>query len=196
MLVGYARVSTTEQSLDKYIDILVEAGVDSRNIYHEKISGRHRNRPELNRMITELKPDDLVVIPDLTRLGRSVSDLYNIVQQIHNKGANLRSLRETWLNTEDIYSRLLFAIFSGLSEFESSMISERVKEGLKAAKARGRMGGRPSKRKEKSQSVALMYNGGMKIADIVRHSGISRSTVNRIVSDIKSEKHNINVHGL
>jgi len=188
MLVGYARISTAEQSLDKYINLLVEAGVDSRNIYQEKISGRNRNRPELNRMIKELQPNDLVVIPDLTKLGRSANDLYSIVKHIHDKGANIKSLRETWLNTESSYGRQLFAVFSGLSEFELSVINERVKEKPKAAKISGRTGGQPSRRK-KYQSVTAMYKNGMKIADIVRQSGISRSTVNRIVNDIKDKKH-------
>ncbi|MCL2221242.1 MAG: recombinase family protein [Oscillospiraceae bacterium] len=190
MLVGYCRVSTEHQSLDKYVDMLADAGVDKRNIYKEKITGKHRDRPELNKMIGELVAGDVVVIPDLTRLGRSVKDLYTIVGQIHGANAHIKSIRESWLNTEDAQGRLLFAIFSGIAEFESSLISERTKIGLAASKARGRSGGRPSKRTEKAASVQVLYNGGMKIVDIVKQTELSRATVNRIVKDMKDSQMN------
>jgi DNA invertase Pin-like site-specific DNA recombinase len=192
MLVGYARVSTAEQSLDHYLDMLSAAGVDERNIYKEKATGKHRDRPELNKMLAELKKGDVVVIPALTRLGRSVSDLYKIVGQIEEKGATIKSLGESWLDTaasnetaNGATRNLLFAIFAGLAEFEAALVSERTKQGLEAAKARGRRGGRPSKRTEKSESVQLLYNNGMKIADIVRQTELSRATVNRIIKDMK-----------
>ena len=188
LLVGYARVSTADQSLDKYVDILTAAGVDERNIYKEKITGTHLDRPELKRMIAELKPNDIVHIPDLTRLGRSVRDLYTIVGQIHDKGAHIKSLKESWLNTTDAQGRLLFAIFAGIAEFESALISERTKQGLQAAKSRGRKGGRPSKRTQKATTVELLYNSGVKIAEIVRQTGLSRSTVNRIIKDMSGDK--------
>jgi len=187
VLVGYARVSTAGQSLDKYVDQLVEAGVDERNIYKEIFTGKTRNRPELNRMIAELQPGDIVLIPVLARLGRSVRDLYEIIQQIEEKGAQIKSLSESWLDSTatNAAGKLLFAIFAGLAEFEAALISERVKDGLKAAKARGRSGGRPSKRNDKELSVRALYERGVKIADIVRQTELSRSTVNRIVRDIK-----------
>ena len=190
MLVGYARVSTASQTLDKYVDQLVDAGVDERNIYQEKITGTHRNRPELNRMIDGLKPNDVVIIPSLTRLGRSVTDLYAIIKAIQDKGAEIKSLSESWLDSTvtNATGKLLFAIFAGLAEFEAALISERVKDGLKAAKARGRSGGRPSKRNDKELSVRALYGNGVKIADIVRQTELSRSTVNRIVRDIKEGK--------
>jgi len=193
MLVGYARVSTTSQSLDKYIDQLVAAGIDERNIYQEKITGQKRHRPELQKMISGLKCGDVVIIPSLTRLGRSVRDLYDIISQIEEKGAGIKSLNEPWLDSTAMNAagKLMFAIFAGLAEFETALISERVKEGLKAAKARGRKGGRPSKRNEKGLSVQVLYNSGLKIADIVRQTGLSRSTVGRIVRDMRNESNQI-----
>jgi len=195
MLVGYARVSTADQSLDHYIDMLTADGVDERNIYKEKVTGKHRDRPELNKMLAELKPNDTVVIPALTRLGRSVSDLYAIVRQIEEKGAVIKSLGESWLDstagkttTNGATRNLLFAIFAGLAEFEGALISERTKQGLEAAKARGRSGGRPSKRTEKAESVQLLYNSGMKIVDIVKQTELSRATVNRIIKDMKNSE--------
>ena len=188
MLVGYCRVSKDDMSLDRQIDSLVAEGVDERNIYQEKITGIKQDRPELMKMIAELKPDDVCVVTELTRLSRTTAGLISIVEQIHAKGANLRSLKETWLNSESTaQSRLLLTIFAGLSQFERDLISERTKDGLKAAKARGRSGGRPSKRNEKELSVRALYEKGVRIADIVKQTDLSRSTVNRIVRDMRAE---------
>ena len=95
MNIGYARVSTTEQNLDRQIDALTGAGVDRRNIYQEKITGTKRDRPELNRMLNELQAGDTVIIPDLTRISRSTRDLLEIVDKISKKGANIRSLKKS-----------------------------------------------------------------------------------------------------
>lgn len=185
MLVGYARVSDETQSLNRQIDSLVSSGIDERNVYKEKITGTKRERPELNRMIEELKPNDVCIVAELTRLSRSTKDLFDIVEQIQSKGANIKSLKESWLDTTTPQGKLMFTIFAGLSQFERDLISERTKDGLRASKARGRSGGRPSKRNEKELTVELLYNKGVKIVDIVKQTDLSRSTVNRIVKDIK-----------
>jgi DNA invertase Pin-like site-specific DNA recombinase len=188
MLVGYCRVSKDDMSLDRQIDSLVAAGVDERNIYQEKITGTKRERYELNRMLEGLKSGDICVVSELTRLSRSSKDLIEVAEQITAKGATIRSLKETWLNAENsAHSKLLFTIFAGLSQFERDLTAERVREGLKAAKARGRNGGRPSKRNSKEMTVRLLYDKGVKIADIVKQTDLSRSTVNRIVRDMKNE---------
>ena len=184
MLIGYIRVSDETQSFNRQIDMLIESGVDERNIYKEKITGTKKDRPELCRMIEELKPQDTVIIAELTRLSRSTKDLFEIVEQIQGKGANIKSLKESWLDTTTPQGKLMFTIFAGLSQFERDLISERTKDGLKAAKARGRNGGRPSKRNDKEMIVEMLYAQGVKIADIVKQTDLSRSTVNRIVRDI------------
>jgi len=185
MLVGYCRVSDERQSLLRQIDSMVSAGVDERNIYQEKITGTKKDRPELVRMIAGLKPSDVCVISELTRLSRSTKDLFEIVEQIQAKGANIKSLKESWLDTTTPQGKLMFTIFAGLSQFERDLISERTRDGLKAAKARGRNGGRPSKRNEKELTVKILYEKGVKIIDIVKQTDLSRSTVNRIVKDIR-----------
>ena len=187
MLVGYSRVSDETQNLGRQIDMLVENGVDERNIYMEKVTGTKRERPELNRMIEGLKPNDTVLIAELTRLSRSTKDLFEIVELVQDRGANIKSLKESWLDTTTPQGKLMFTIFAGLSQFERDLISERTKDGLKAAKARGRSGGRPSKRNDKEMTVELLYNQGVKIVDIVKQTDLSRSTVNRIVKDIKTK---------
>jgi DNA invertase Pin-like site-specific DNA recombinase len=185
MIVGYARISDKKQSLNRQIDALTSFGIDERNIYKEKGTGTKKDRPELLRLIDELKPSDTVVVAELTRISRSTKDLFEIVEQIQSKGADIKSLKENWLDTTTSHGKLMFTIFAGLSQFERDLISDRTKEGLAAAKARGRNGGRPSKRSEKELTVKILYEKGIKIAEIVRQTDLSRSTVNRIVKDIK-----------
>ena len=187
MLVGYIRVSTCDQNLDRQIDQLVDAGVDIRMIYQEKISGTIRKRPELERMLSELHPGDVVIITDLTRLSRSTKDLLEIVDEIKSKGANLKSLKDNWLDTTEAnpYSQFLLTVMAGLSQLERDLTSTRVKEGLEAASKRGRKGGRPSKQNEKKDTVIALADAGFKIADIAKQTGISRSTVNRILGKQK-----------
>lgn len=161
MLVGYARVSTEQQNLDRQIDMLVKFGVDKRNIYKEKITGTKANREQLNKMIDELQEGDVVIIADLTRVSRSTKDLLKIVDNIKSKGASIKSLKDTWLDTtnDNPYNNFLLTVMSGLSQLERDLISTRTKEGLASAKARGREGGRPNKRNEKADIVEMLYKG-------------------------------------
>ena len=181
MLVGYARVSTEGQNLDRQIDMLVEYGVDERNIYKEKMTGTKANRPELNNMINNLKDKDIVVISDLTRVSRSTKDLLMIVDKIKCKGASIKSIKDTWLDTtsDNPYNDFLLTVMSGMAQLERDLISQRTKEGLKSAKARGRSGGRPSKKNDKIKTIQLLYQEGYKIVEIARQTGLSRSTVYR-----------------
>ena len=185
MLVGYARVSTLDQNLDRQIDQLVSAGVDKRNIYMEKMSGKKRERPELNRMIDELQDGDTVVIAELSRVSRSTSDTIEIVEQIRNKGASIKSLSETWLDTtsDNPASTLLLTIFAGLVQFERDLTSARVKDGLAAAKRRGHVGGRPSKKNQHYDAIVAMRKGGMGVSEIAKHVGVSNMTVYRVLRD-------------
>ncbi|MDB1954227.1 recombinase family protein [Clostridium tertium] len=185
MLVGYARVSTKEQNLDRQLDMLVNYGVDIRNIYKEKATGTKADRVELNRMIDELQYGDVVVIADLSRVSRSTKDLLMIVDRIKDKGANIKSLKDTWLDTttSNPYNEFLLTVMAGMSQLERDLISTRTKEGLNAAKARGRYGGRPSKRNEKAEVVQTLYNEGYKIVDIVKATSLSRTTIYRILNE-------------
>ena len=187
MLVGYTRVSTDEQNMDRQIDQLMDAGVDARMIYQEKVSGTIRKRPELERMLVELKSGDIVIITDLTRLSRSTKDLLDIVDEIKSKGAGLKSLKDTWLDTTNSnpYSQFLLTVMAGLSQLERDLTSTRVKEGLAAASKRGRKGGRPSKQNEKKDAVIALADAGFRIADIMKETGLSRSTINRILGKQK-----------
>lgn len=185
--VAYARVSTQEQNLDRQIDALTAAGVEKRNIYAEKMTGTKADRPQLQRMIDELEQGDTVLVADITRISRSTKDLLAIVERITSKGASIRSLKDTWLDTtsNNPYNTFLLTVMAGMSQLERDLISQRTREGLASAKARGHNGGRPSKQNAKGEAVKQLYNSGMKICDIVRSTGLSRSTVQRIVKTIE-----------
>lgn len=185
MLVGYARVSTQEQSLDRQIDALIKEGVDKRNIYQEKISGTKRSREQLDRMLKELQSNDTIIITDLTRISRSTKDLLGILDLVKCKGARIKSIKDTWLNTtlENPYNEFLLTVMAGLSQLERDLISQRTKEGLASARARGRFGGRPNKRNEKEVIINRMIDNGYKIKDIVQQTGLSRSTVYRVIKN-------------
>lgn len=183
MFIGYARVSTNDQNLDRQIDALKKFGVSSEYIFQEKITGTKKERPELVRMFNILREGDIVIITDLTRISRSTKDLLDIVEKIKEKGASIKSIKDTWLDTtsDNPYNQFLLTVMSGLRQLERDLISQRTKEGLASAKARGRNGGRPSKQNEKGDVVKALANSGMRIVDIVKETGLSRSTVNRIL---------------
>lgn len=183
MLIGYARVSTEEQNLDRQLDALAKYGVDKRNIYKEKITGTKKDREQLNKMLDELQDEDIVIITDLTRISRSTKDLLEIIDKIKNKGASIKSIKDTWLDTtsDNPYNSFLLTVMSGLSQLERDLISQRTKEGLASAKARGRVGGRPNKSNNKADLVYMLLDQDYKIKDIVDKTGLSRTTVYRVI---------------
>lgn len=187
MIIGYARVSTAGQNLDGQCDNLRQAGCE--RIYSEKISGAKAQRPELERMLDALREGDTVVITELTRLGRSVKELFVIIERVHEAGASIKSLRETWLDTTTPQGNLLFTIFAGLSQFERDLIRQRTKSGLEDARARGRKGGRPKASSGKVETALKMYDSKLHtIEEITVATGISRSTLYRAIKERKGNK--------
>jgi DNA invertase Pin-like site-specific DNA recombinase len=140
MIIGYARVSTEDQNLDGQIDALKAAGVE--RIFADKITGTARSRPELNRLFDQLRQGDVITVTKYDRLARSLRDLLDIVDAIQARGAGFRSLAED-IDTTTPAGRLVFHVFASIAQFERERISERTKEGLEAARKRGRVGGRP-----------------------------------------------------
>ena len=136
MIIGYARVSTEEQHLDAQISALEATGAE--RIFSEKISGTKRARPELDRMIEQLHDGDVVVVTKYDRLSRSLQDLLSIVEAVRDQGAGFRSLAEG-IDTTTPAGRLVFHVFASIAQFERERISERTKEGLVAARGRGRV---------------------------------------------------------
>lgn len=187
MIIGYARCSTADQNLDWQLDALNKEGCE--RIYQEKVSGTKKDRPELSKMLDALRAGDTVVICELTRLSRSTKDLFDLVERINNIGANIRSLKESWLDTTTTQGRLLFTIFAGVSQFERDLTHERTMEGLAAARARGRKGGRPrASAKSIEQALALYDAGSIHIKDILSTTGISKATLYAYLNKRKNEK--------
>ena len=177
MLVGYARVSTIDQNLDRQFDALIGAGVDKRNIYQEKITGTKKDRPELNRMIYELQKGDTVVISELTRLSRSTKDLISLSEIINNKGVELVSLKEK-IDTTTATGKAMFGMLAVMAQFERDLISERTNEGLVSARARGRVGGRPKiDNKDINKALKLYDSKNYSISDICEMCKISKNSL-------------------
>jgi DNA invertase Pin-like site-specific DNA recombinase len=179
MKIGYARVSTKDQNLSLQIDALRKEGC--KQIFQEKVSGAKSDRPELKKMIDQLREGDVIVTWKLDRLGRSLRDLVNLVNEIQEKGAGLKSLND-FIDTTTPQGKLTFHLFASLAEFERDIISERTKAGLQAARARGRKGGRPKGLSKEAQDKAMIAEtlyrqGDMTVSQICRHLSIARSTL-------------------
>ena len=182
MKIGYARISTAEQRFDRQIDLLREHGAE--RFYQDIESGGKRSREELDLMLNQLRNDDLVVVVTLDRLSRSLRDLLEIVDIINKCGANLLSIKES-LDTNSPSGRLMFHIFGVIAEFERERIGERVREGISAAKAKGRVGGRPpALTPEQNQAVIEARTIHKKsISECARIYGVSRRTISRTLQN-------------
>ncbi|WP_176345113.1 recombinase family protein [Priestia aryabhattai] len=179
MKFGYMRVSTIDQNLDRQKKLLEEFGCE--RIFFEKLTGTKRDRPELNKMLEYLRLEDTVVVTDLTRLSRSTKDLIEITDLISQKGANLKSLKESWLDTTTAHGKMLFTIFAGIAQFERDLTSERTKEGILAARKKGKHPGRPKADEEKIDYALYLISQGMSQTDAAAKAGISRMTLYRKV---------------
>jgi DNA invertase Pin-like site-specific DNA recombinase len=143
MLIGYARVSTDDQTLTLQRAALKEAGCG--RIYEEKVSGATRARPQLARLLDQMRDNDAVVVTRLDRLARSTRDLLEIAEQLRDTGAGLRSLAEPWADTTSAAGRMVLTVFAGIAEFERALIQQRTSTGRTAAMKRGVRFGRPTK---------------------------------------------------
>ena len=186
MRIGYARVSTKDQNLALQMDALKKEGC--KIIYQEKMSGV-KSRPELRKMIDQIRENDVVVIWKLDRLGRSLRDLVNLVNEIQGKGAELKSLNDS-INTTTPHGRLTFYFFAALAEFERDIIRERTMAGLAAARARGRRGGRPKglskEAKDKAMIAKTLYEQReLSVAEICKHLNIAKSTLYKYLRFMK-----------
>ncbi|GFO73238.1 hypothetical protein BJAS_P3950 [Bathymodiolus japonicus methanotrophic gill symbiont] len=179
MKIGYARVSTSSQDTSLQIDALNAAGCEI--IYKEKASGSKKDRPELEQCLKSLRKADTLVVWKLDRLGRSLQHLLEVINDLENKGIGFTSLTES-IDTTTSTGKLVFNIFGSLAEFERSLIKDRVKAGLEAARKKGRIGGRPSALDEQQKEMAItMFNGGALKSDIAKHFGVTRQTIYTIL---------------
>lgn len=179
MKIGYARVSTREQNLTMQVIALEKAGCEK--IYEEVVSGAKADRPILENLIQQLRPDDVLVIWKLDRLGRSLKNLVELVQRLMESNIGLCSLNDP-VDTTSPQGRLIFNIFASLAEFERDVIRERTQAGLSAARSRGRLGGRPRGISKSADATAcaaetLYKEKKLSVMDICKKLNISKSTL-------------------
>jgi DNA invertase Pin-like site-specific DNA recombinase len=177
-LIGYSRVSTNDQNAQLQVDALIAAGCE--RVFTDKASGSLASRPELDRMLDHLREGDVVVVWRLDRLGRSLKNLIALVEDLAERGVGFRSLSES-IDTTTANGRLFFSVMGALAEFERDLIRERTMAGLAAARARGRVGGRPPKMTPDKVKVAReMYASRQYAVEaIAKTLGVSRKTIYR-----------------
>jgi DNA invertase Pin-like site-specific DNA recombinase len=177
-LLGYARVSTTDQHPDLQIDALTAAGCY--RVFVDRASGARTDRPQLTAVLDQLRPGDTLVVWKLDRLGRSLRHLVDTVTGLADRGVGFRSLREQ-VDTTTPGGKLVFHVFAALAEFERDLVRERTTAGLAAARARGRTGGRPSVMTPAKLAVArqLYASGEHTVAAIAATLGVSRASIYR-----------------
>ncbi|MFI5987803.1 recombinase family protein [Streptomyces sp. NPDC051555] len=184
-LVGYARVSTKGQLLDRQIHALTDAGCG--RIFSDKKSGKNAEREELSKALDYLRPGDTLVVPSLDRLGRSIQDLIAIVSGLRKRGIGFTSLHEA-LDTTTPGGRLVFHVFAALAEFIRELIVQGTHEGLDAARARGaRLGRPPAMTPEQVRHARdLLTRPENTVTSIAKLLGVSRNTIYNYVPELKS----------
>ncbi|WP_212373089.1 recombinase family protein [Acetobacter persici] len=186
--VGYARVSTTGQTLELQLNTLKEFGC--RRIYREKASGADAERPELRKLLASLKPGQSVVVTRLDRLARSTFDLFSIVKTITDKKAQFYSLAEPWTDTSTSTGRLMLAVLGGLADVERDLIRTRTAEGRARAMEQGKRMGRPRQITDvQRQEITSRRQKGETLKSVATAFGISESTVSRIARGRDSHVH-------
>lgn len=179
MKIGYARVSTTDQNLDLQLTALKEA--DCGRIYQEKISGAKIDRPELQRLLDQLRPGDVVVVWKLDRLARSTQNLLELAEQIKKAEASFCSLSEPWADTTSPSGRMIMTVFAGIAEFERDLIRERTGAGRIAAKKRGVRFGRPEKMNDEQKSLAKrLLQENKSVSEVAKTFNVHKATIYRL----------------
>jgi len=185
MIIGYARVSTQDQSLDLQLDALTKANCIK--IFEEHASGKSTERPELKAMFEMLREGDTVVVWKLDRIGRNTKHLIEIAEKFKELGVNFVSLKEN-IDTSTAVGNFFFQLMAALAEFERENMIERTTAGLKAARSRGRYGGRPKVNQKKIDMAFKMYDSQQyTIEQICEACGISNATLYRRLAERDSK---------
>ena len=178
MKLGYARVSTEDQSLELQRPRLRGAGCEK--LFEEKISGAKRNRPQLEKLLSEIRAKDVLIVTRLDRLARSTAELLAIAERLMEKDAGLQSLDEPWADTASPSGRMILTVFAGIAEFERSLIRQRTRDGVVDARKRGVAFGRPPKmRPDQQKLVHELLNQGRSISEIARTFNVHPATIYR-----------------
>ena len=183
MVFGYARVSTAEQNLDLQLDAFLKEGIDTKNIYTDKVSSSQEERKSLSRLLDYAREGDTIVVWKLDRLARSLIHFTNFINQLNEKGVKFRSITEPFLDTTDksSHSQFIVNLFAALAQLERDIIIERTKAGLESARRRGKVLGAPKGLSKKNQQKAVLceeyFNEGeLTVTEICDRLEISRAT--------------------
>lgn len=179
MLIGYARVSTQDQNLALQYEALQQAGCEK--IYEDKASGSRAERPGLHKAMEMLRAGDMLVAWKLDRLGRSVKQLVDMVESLHTKGVQFRSLTDS-IDTSTPSGRFFFHVMASLAEMERELTIERTRAGLETARQAGRKGGRKRQMTEsKIEAAKKLLASGTPPKDVAKNLGVSVPTLYRWV---------------
>jgi len=185
MIYGYGRVSTKEQKIDLQTEALKKAGCEK--IYLEKISGTIKERPELDKCLASLELGDTLIVWRMDRLGRSIKNLIELVELFNEKGVNLICINEN-INTDNNQGKFFFYLCACFAEMELSLIKERTRAGLAAARARGRFGGRKPKLSEEQQKLLwTLYMDNKPMHELKVIFGVTTPTIYRYIRNLKKE---------
>lgn len=186
MKIGYARVSTVDQSLDLQLDCLEKAGCEK--IYQEKISGMKDDRPQLKELLQFARQGDVLVVYKLDRLGRSTKKLIEMSEELQDRGIELVSVRDS-IDTTTAVGKAMFKMLAVLAEMERDLISERTRAGLESARARGRSGGRPKKDNKQVEKALKLYDTEQyTVREIEEMTSVSKATLYREIRKRKSKE--------
>ena len=179
VLIGYARVSTGLQNLDLQSDALTQHSCTK--IFYDKMSGTKKQRPGLEEVLQYARKGDTIVVWRLDRIGHNMQDLIRIVNSLNERGIGFHSLQENiTMDKSNATGQLMFHLFAAFTEFERNLIEERSSAGRAAAKARGRLGGRPEKYGSKDiEMMKALIESGTPIKDVAEKWGVSRTTIYR-----------------
>ena len=185
--IGYIRVSSTSQNPSRQFQQLNEIGMDI--IFEEKVSGAAKDREQLQKMLEDLKEGDIIYVTDLTRITRSTQNLFELIDLIRRKKANLKSLKDTWLDLseDNPYSQFLITVMAGVNQLERDLIRMRQREGIELAKKEGMFKGRLKKYHKNhagmKYAVKLYKEGGMTVNQICEITNVSRAALYRRLSE-------------
>lgn len=183
--IGYIRVSSVDQNTERQLE-----GMALDKIFEEKVSGKSMNRPELKAMLDYVREGDHLHIHELSRLGRSVIDLYTIVNGLLEKGVTVTFHKENMVfipgKEADPIQQLMFGMLANFAQFERSLIKQRQREGIEAAKAAGKHMGRPAKlSKEQKEKVKRQLQAGVTPTQLAKEYGCSRASIYNVKATLR-----------
>ncbi|MGH1282448.1 recombinase family protein [Bacillus basilensis] len=188
--ISYIRVSSTSQNPSRQFQQLNEIGMDI--IFEEKVSGATKDRKQLQKMLEDIQEGDIIYVTDLTRITRSTQDLFELIDNIRSKKANLKSLKDTWLDLseDNPYSQFLITVMAGVNQLERDLIRMRQREGIELAKKEGKFKGRLKKYHKNhagmNYAVKLYKEGDMTVNQICEITNVSRASLYRKLSERNS----------